>query len=163
MTQATARIVLGLAVAGALGSACSRTELSEFGDPKLWQLDYPCADNRYTESASSFELENRPLGDQGNTWETPCGPEVEESGPDETILWEAPAAGLYRVTASIPGSTVGLFVLRDACDSEVPACDAAVGTAEVLIDVQSGESLLFVVDAITPEDAGAYRLVVERQ
>lgn len=162
MKQATFRIVLSLAALGLVASGCSRTKLSEFGDPKLWQLEFPCADNRYTESAANFTLESRPLTGLGNTWESPCGPDVVESGPDETILWESPAQGVYRVTATMDGSQVGLFVLRDGCDAEVPACDVGAGTAEVLVDVVSGESLLFVVDAVTPDDAGVYRLQVER-
>lgn len=149
-----------LGLVWASGSGCSRSELSEFGDPQTWQIAFPCADNRYASSEVPFSLEARSLAERDNTWATPCATSEVVSGPDETILWQAPAAGRYRISAEMNNSALGLFVLQDGCDSEVPACSASFGEAVITVDVVAGESLLIVVDAITASDAGSYTLRV---
>jgi hypothetical protein len=156
--MAGASVFLGVMVS--MGAGCSRSELSAFGDPQAWQLAFPCADNRYASSEVPFTLEARSLTDQENTWATPCSAADVGSGPDETILWEAPAAGRYRIRAVMNNAALGLFVLRDGCDAEVPACGSSFGSAEIEVDVAAGESLLIVVDAITDADAGTYTLEV---
>lgn len=145
-------------------TGCSRSELSEFGDPEPWQIAFRCADNLYIgDRADQLNLSNRSLEGFENEWASPCVTDQGlPSGPDEVILWEAPAPGVYeaRLVTSEPAS---LFVLRDACDADVPACAAGTGDLPIVFDVAAGESVLFVIDAVTDAYSGEYSLFVGPQ
>lgn len=163
MRSGSLLVVLLMVTGLASLTGCSRSELSAFGDPAPWQLAFPCADNLYQGQDDALTLLDRTLGGYANNFASPCSAGVDElSGPDEVILWEAPAPGTYDARL-VTGERASLYVLKSSCDADVPACETGTGEVAISFDVSEGEAVLFVIDAEAPGYEGTYDLIVTQR
>lgn len=156
----TMALATGALVSAFVVSGCSRSELSPSGDLQRWQVEYPCATQRTPLGPGGI---NGQFTEDLNQWASPCG--VVQSAEDVTVLWQAPQAGVWQVTASLTQGSATVFVLRNSCSSDVPACDAVNPTGTVEFDVAEGESVLVVIDADVDDAVdlvGDWRLVANR-